>query len=203
MSIVGTVWSPRGPSPINSGNRDDNGLTTAIAVHPSDRQIVYIGTAGGGVWKSGDGGGTWRPLLHRQASLAVGEPRGLTPDPSDADIVYVGTSGRGRVSPQRRAGLFKSTDGGSSWVLLGSGYPAGNTGNASNFASDLINAIIVDPADSAVVYLASATGVWRSTDSGQNWTLGAGSNGDARSLVLDPTSPSGSRILYAGISAKA
>lgn len=200
MSIVGTVWSPRGPSPLSTGSRDDNGLTTAIAVHPSDRQIVYIGTAGGGVWKSGDGGQTWRALFDRQDSLGIGEPLGLALDPNDADVIYVGTSGRSRVSPQRQAGLFKSVDGGASWIRLGSGYPAGNTGNASNFFSDSINAIIVEPSDSTVVYLASSTGVWRSVDSGQNWTLGTGSNGDARSLALDPTSPATGRILYAGIS---
>ena len=49
------------------------------------------------------------------------------------------------------------------------------------------------------MYLASSSGVFRSTDRGQNWTLGVGSNGDARSLVLDRTSPGGARILYAGI----
>jgi photosystem II stability/assembly factor-like uncharacterized protein len=200
LSIVGTVWRPRGPSPINSGGRDDNGLTTAIAVHPGDSQIAYVGTAGGGVWKTGDGGATWRPLFDRQASLAIGEPAALAIDPNDADVIYAGTSGRGRVSPQRQAGLFKSTDGGASWVLLGSGYPPGNTGNALNFATALINVIIVDPANSAVVYLAASTGVWRSTDGGQNWKLGTGSVGDARSLVLDRTSPAGARILYAGLS---
>ena len=199
MSIVGTAWSPRGPSPIATGTRDDNGMTTAIAVHPGDSQIIYIGTAGGGVWKSGDGGETWRPLFDRQVSLGIGEPLGLALDPNDADVLYVGTSGRGRVSPQRQAGLFKSMDGGASWVLLGSGYPVENTGNAAIFSTDSINAIIVDPSNSAVVCLASSSGVWRSGDAGQNWTRGTGSIGDARSLVLDPTSPTGARILYAGI----
>lgn len=200
MTVIGTVWAPRGPSPIASGGRDDNGLTTAIAVHPNDSQIVYIGTAGGGVWKSGDGGITWRPLFDRQVSMGIGEPMGLALDPNDADVVYVGTSGRGRVSPQRQAGLFKSIDGGASWILLGSGYPAGNTGNAAVFSNDSINTIIVDPADSRVMYLAATSGVWRSINSGQNWTRGTGSIGDARSLVLDRTSPPGARILHAGIS---
>ena len=198
--IVGTVWAPKGPSPISDGALRDNGMVTAIAVHPNDSNIFYIGTAGGGVWKTGNAGVTWRSLFDRQLSLAIGEPMGVAIDPNDADILYVGTSGRGRVSPQRQVGLFKSIDGGASWILLGSGYPAGNTGNASRFANELINAIIVDPANSRTIYLASSTGVFRSTDAGQNWTVGTNSAGDARSLVLDRTSPANARILYAGIS---
>src|SRR5690349_4141625 len=123
MSLRGTVWTPRGPSPITDGSQRNNGMVTAIAVHPSDSNIIYIGTAGGGVWKTRDGGNTWRPLFDRQLSLAIGEPAGIAMDPNDSDILYVGTSGRGRVSPQRQVGLYKSIDGGASWVLLGSGYP--------------------------------------------------------------------------------
>ena len=98
MTLTGTVWAPIGPSPIAEGTQNDNGMVTAIAVHPFDSNIVYIGTADGGVWKSFDGGGTWRALFDRQGSLAIGEPMGIAIDPTDTDIVYVGTSGRGRVS---------------------------------------------------------------------------------------------------------
>jgi hypothetical protein len=200
MSLIGTVWAPKGPSPISSGGQRNNGMVTAIAVHPNDSNIVYIGTAGGGVWKTSDAGVHWRPLFDRQLALGIGEPAAVAIDPNDADILYVGTSGRGRVSPQRQVGLLKSLDGGASWRLLGSGFPAGNTGSVTRFANELINTIIVDPANSQIVYLASSTGVWRSTDGGLNWTQGAGSAGDVRSLVLDRTSPANARILYAGIS---
>jgi photosystem II stability/assembly factor-like uncharacterized protein len=200
MTLRGTVWAPRGPSPITDGAQRNNGMVTAIAVHPTDAAIVYIGTAGGGVWKTGDGGNNWRPLFDHQLSLAIGEPMSIAIDPGDTDVLYVGTSGRGRVAQQRQVGLYKSIDGGASWVLLGSGYPVGNDGNVTRFANDLINTVIVDPADSRIVYLAASSGVWRSTDGGLNWTRGTGSGGDARSLVLDRTSPAAARILYAGVS---
>ena len=215
MTIVGTAWAPRGPSPITDGSQRNNGMVTAIAVHPADANVVYIGTTGGGVWKTLDGGGTWRPLFDHLicgdggdpahtislGTLGIGEPMGIALDPNDADIVYVGSSSRSRVfAPHRQVGLFKSVDGGASWVNLGSRYPAGNTGNASQFLTQSINAVVVDPANSSTVYLASDTGVFRSLDGGQNWTQGNGLSGDARSLVLDRTSPSGARILYAGVS---
>lgn len=106
----------------------------------------------------------------------------------------------GRVNQQPQAGLFKSTDGGASWVQLGSGFPAGNTGNASQFVGQWINVIIVDPANSNIIYLGSTSGVFLSVDGGQNWVAGNNASGDARSLVLDISSPASSRIPYSGIS---
>src|SRR5579859_6205523 len=212
MSIVGTAWHPRGPSPLLDKNQRDNGRTNSIAVHPQNDQIAYAGAAGGGVWKTADGGATWRPLFDRQPSLgtaqislAIGEPAAVAIDPTDPDVIYAGTGPRKIVSGSAAAvGLFKSADGGASWVLLGSGYPAANTGNAGTIfgtAGALINSIIVDPANPSVVYLAASTGVWRSANGGLDWALGTGSNiADVRSLVLDRSSRRGARILYAGIS---
>lgn len=198
--IKGTTWKPVGPSPIQDGGLESNGMVTSIATHPSDPDIVYIGTADGGVWKTGDGGTTWQTLLDEEPCLAIGEPNCIAIDPGDTDVIYVGTSARGRVSIQRQVGIFKSQDGGASWILLGSGYPADNVGNADDFANRLINAIIVDPTNSQIVYAATSFGIWVSSDAGQNWIQGTGSGGDARTLALDPTSPAGARILYAGIS---
>jgi photosystem II stability/assembly factor-like uncharacterized protein len=200
VTLVGTVWAPIGPSPIAQGGRNDNGLVSAIAISPDDNDVIYIGTAGGGVWHTIDAGAHWTPIFDRQLSLGIGEPGAIAIDPNDTRVIYVGTSAR--VTPQRQAGLYKSTDGGASCIRLGSGYPAGNNGNAWQFFNQSINVVIVDPANSQTVYLASNFGVFRSTDGGENWTQGVGSGGDARSLVLDSTSPPGARILYAGITGR-
>lgn len=197
MTLTGTVWVPAGPSPMAQGGRQDNGLTTAVAVNPNNPSVVYQGTAGGGVWRSLNGGDTWTPIFDRQLSLGIGEPSAIAIDPSDSSTIYVGTSSR--VTPQAGAGLYRSTDGGASSIRLGSGYPAGNVGNASQFFTQVINAIIVDPAAPNVLYLATQNGVSRSTDRGLSWTQGVGANGDARSLALDTTSAPGARILYAGV----
>jgi hypothetical protein len=205
MSLNGVVWVPIGPSPMIEPTSQDNGLVTTIAVNPNNSSVLYLGTAQGGVWRSGDGGNTWTPLFDQQLSLGIGEPAGIAIDPNDTDTIYVGTSGRvGSVEPdtiyQLSAGLLKSTDGGASWILLGSGIPPGNTGNASQFANQYINVIIVDPANSSVVYLAAQTGVFTSSNGGQSWSQAAGLGGDTQSLALDLTSPANARILHAGVS---
>jgi len=195
MSLNGTVWVPIGPSPLSQGTGDDNGLVTAIAVNPNNNNVIYLGTADGGVWRSGDGGDTWTPVFDQQPVLGIGEPAGIAIDPSNTDTIYVGTSSRegsrqSATVDQPTAGLFKSTDGGASWIQLG---------NAGIFTGQNINVIIVDPANSNVIYLASSAGVYTSPNGGQTWTAATGIGGDSRALVLDPTSPANARILYAGL----
>jgi hypothetical protein len=213
MTLTGSVWTPIGPSPINPNpaGEEDNGLVSAIAVHPNNNKIIYIGTAGGGVWRSADGGDNWTPLFDRQASLAVGEPGGIAIDPSNTNTIYVGTSGRLLFRTFDRpetgtfasvqAGLYKSTDAGASWTLLGD---ASNPGTARNLANSAINVVLVDPSNSNVVYIATSNGVFVSTNGGRDVTRGIGFNvnDDTMSLVLDPTSPAAARILYAGVTGR-
>ncbi len=189
---------------MDQGSIAANGQVTAIAVNPNNPNIIYIGTAWGGVWLTRDAGNTWSPIFDRAPALGVGEPAGIAIDPVDTNIIYVGTSNRdgsqfSGESTQPSAGLFKSTDAGSSWVRLGSGYPSGTPTNASTFFNQVINVVIVDPANHKTVYLASNFGLFVSHDSGFNWTQGTAPAGDVRSLQLDTTSPAGARILYAGI----
>jgi photosystem II stability/assembly factor-like uncharacterized protein len=204
MSLNGTVWTPIGPSPLHAGI-DVNGQVTSIAVNPNNINVIYIGTAWGGIWRTQDGGTTWTPLFDHAPSLGIGEPAAIAIDPIDTSIIYAGTSNRegsqfSNAATQPGAGLFKSTDSGASWIALGSGFPAGNTGNATQFVSQSINVVIVDPTNNQTVYLASNVGLFRSTDGGLNWNKATAPNGGASTMVLDPTSPASARILYAGIS---
>ncbi len=198
MSLKGTVWAPIGPSPMSEGGRRDNGMTTVVAVSPTNPNVLYQGTAAGGVWKSIDGGANWTPIFDRQPGMGIGEPYGIAVDPNDPSTVYVGTSRRVAGTGQE-AGVFKSTDGGASFIALGSGFPAGNDGNGGQFGNHAINVIIVDPASSQTVYLASDNGVFTSADGGQNWAAAAGLSGDTQSLVLDLSTPAGNRTLWAGV----
>ena len=202
MTIVGTVWAARGPSPITDGSQRNNGMVTAIAVNPNDANVIY--RRDGRRRASGrpaTPGRHWRPLFDRQSALGIGEPRGIAIDPNDTTRHVGNQRPRARIATaagrplqvdRRRRQLDQAR----------CALPPGNSGNASQFAGQSINVIIVDPANSQIVYLASNFGVFRSTDGGQNWTQAAGSAGDVRSLVLDTSSPADARILYAGITGR-
>jgi hypothetical protein len=119
MSLNGTAWTPIGPSPISENITQDNGLVTAIAISPFNQNVIYIGTAGGGVWRTRDATAitpTWTPLFDRQVGIGIGEPGGIAIDPNNTDIIYAGTSQRVIVGNNSAQGLFKSQDAGSSWI---------------------------------------------------------------------------------------
>jgi hypothetical protein len=206
MTVTGTAWRPVGPSPIDGG-REDNGTVTCVVVHPANPDIIYRGTNSGGLWKTIDGGVTWRALFDHEDGRGIGEAGGVALDPNDLDVVYVGISDHvfqrsfsgPFINQILRRGLYRSLDGGASWVLLGAGFPTGNTGNATNFANVSITQVVVDPANSNRLYVAADDGVHVSTDRGLNWTLGGGLSAPVDSLELDTTTPVGARVLYAGV----
>ncbi len=198
-SLHGVVWTPMGPSPINEGSSQANGRVSSIAINPNNPNVIFQGSSGGGVWKTIDGGVTWKPLTDQESSLGTGEPSAVAIDPSNTNTVYLGTSGRFVLNISK--GILKSTDAGGSWIVLGSGFPSDNIGNAQAlFSGQTVNVIIVDPGNNNILYLGASNGLFRSTDGGRNWTQGTNGGGDARSLVLDRTSPSANRRLYAGVS---
>jgi len=108
----------------SSGREVMSGRATAIVIHPTDSNTVYVGTAGGGVWKTTDAGAHWRALTDRQWTLSIGA---LAMDPSNADRIYAGTgeaniSGMGFVSE----GLLISDDAGDTWRRVVLSAPAGD-----------------------------------------------------------------------------
>ncbi len=116
-------WTLIGPQPIHvapgfvgGGSPVASGRVTALVVDPTNPNVVYLGAAQGGVWKTLDGGAMWTPLTDTQASLAVGS---IALDPSDPSIVYVGTGEESFSGDSYYgAGILKSTDGGSSWTHI-------------------------------------------------------------------------------------
>lgn len=172
------VMGPVGPGCnwFSVGPRNINGRIKALAIHPTNGAILYAGSAGGGVWKTSDGGQSWSPKMHDEDSLAIGA---IALDPSDPDTVYAGTGepvyylSGGVLQPPGSeklswfyagAGVYKSTNGGDTWALTG------------DIENDFIYQIAVDPFDPQNVLCAgySATagegGLCRSTDGGASWT---------------------------------
>jgi len=188
--VSGTQWSPIGPEGIPINLRSI-GRLTAIAVHPTDPNTIYVGGAQGGVWKSTDGGGSWLPLTDRECSLAMGA---LAIDPVDPEIVYAGT-GEQHFSGDSYygCGLLRSTNGGTSWTRFGGSIFQTASGGAR------ISRVVVDPRGAGTpgttrVFVASDRGLYRSGDGGT--TLAQVLGGIVTDLVMDPSNPD---VLYAGV----
>ncbi|MHB8879750.1 MAG: WD40/YVTN/BNR-like repeat-containing protein, partial [Myxococcaceae bacterium] len=152
-------------------NEVDSGRITSLAVHPQNPDVVYVGTSGGGVWKSYDfesasSNPRWHPITETLGGLAVGA---LTLDPNDPEVVYVGLGDAWDVSGNA---VFKSTTGGGFWsapVLLSGEYTW--TGGSFTLSPESIRGIRVDPIDSKRVLVATGGGLYRSTDAGATYAL--------------------------------
>jgi len=161
-------WVSLGPTPgyyFNYGNISSRVVTGAF--HPTNPSTIYIGPANGGVWKSTDSGVNWTPLTDDQASMAMGA---IAIDLTNPNIIYAGT-GEATYSGASYygRGLLKSTDAGATWQHITSGLPA----------SSYFSRIKIRPnhPNELLAALGSA-GLFRSTNSGVNWTTLIGSKCD-------------------------
>jgi len=201
-----TQWTPIGPQPVTSSFstsiKQVSGRTSAVAVDPSNPNVVYVGGAQGGVWKTTDGGGTWTPLSDFEASLAIGA---IAIDPANPQVVYVGTGEQtNSVGSYYGAGILKSTNGGATWTQLGQATfvgPFGSTFMPGGGAR--ISSLAINPSNPQIILagvqintgLADA-GVYCSNDGGMNWTqVLSGAMGTE--VVYDPTPPG--NIAYAAL----
>ncbi len=146
-------WTWLGPGNIG-------GRLRSILIHPTNPDIMYLGTAGGGIWATLNGGTGWFPLNDFLPSLFV---TGLAMDPTNYDIMYAATGeGLGSATSNDGAGVFKSTNAGLTWTQL----PATNN---SNF--EALNEIAHDPSANGILYVATKNrGIWRSLNAGTDWT---------------------------------
>jgi photosystem II stability/assembly factor-like uncharacterized protein len=152
-------WTPIGPTNIG-------GRCTSLAVHPGNPDIVYIGSAGGGVWRSDDAGQTWTSQWHDQPVLNIGS---LAIDPKSPDTVYCGTGeANGSADSYAGVGIFRTQDGGRTWTLLASSDAAG--------IPRRIGAIAIDPFDSQHLVIGGTThdagdasALFSSSDGGTTW----------------------------------
>jgi photosystem II stability/assembly factor-like uncharacterized protein len=186
-------WQSIGPRPTESDIPNwglTSGRINAIAVSPSNPQLILIGAATGGIWRSTDGGATFSPTTDNQVDLSVGS---IAFAPSDNSIVYAGMGDK--ASNYFGSGVLKSTDGGQTWARIS---------NATLPSPGRVSQIQVDSANPNRVYVAQysnrqgngsfASGFYYSTDGGVSWTKTA--SGLARDLVKHPTQPN---TLYLGM----
>ncbi len=143
----------------------DAGRVPTVAFHPTDRNILYIGTSAGGVWKTVNEGASWTPLTDGQCSLVTGA---IAVDPVNPNIVYVGTGEF--YESTAGCGVLRSTDGGASWTNIATAPFVTSLASSLVFFDIVIDRATAGSATGTTLLAATNQGVFRSTDSGRNWT---------------------------------
>ena len=168
-----------------------SGRVSDLAMHPNNNQIIFLGAAGGGIWKSSDGGASFVPVFDKHIqSIGV-----ITFDPNNPDnVIWAGTGETWtRNSVSVGDGIYKSTDGGLNWINMG--LPK----------SDRISSIIVDPRDSNNIWVgvlgalwgdSEERGIYNSKDGGKTWNKVhyIDNKTGCSDLVIDPKNPN---VMYA------
>jgi hypothetical protein len=167
-AVATPSWLALGPFPIPNGqteNRVDpvSGRVTAIAVHPSNPLIVYVGTAQGGLYRTLNGGTSWAPLIDNAMSGVIGTPLAIGSviiDPTNSTNVFVGT-GEGNLSGDSffGNGLYIITNADSVNPIVNGPYNLRASDNADIFTGRSIVAIAIDPANHNNVFCATSSGV--------------------------------------------
>jgi photosystem II stability/assembly factor-like uncharacterized protein len=167
-----------------------SGRITAIEGVNKDGKTLYVGTAGGGVWKSTNAGASFKPVFDKYC-MSIGA---IAIDQANPTTVYVGSGESNmRNTVSIGDGLYKSTDAGDNWVKIGLD------------STEHIAKIIIDPSNSNTIYVAAPgplysdskhRGLYKSTDGGQTWTniLYKNEKTGCADIALDPQYPN---ILYA------
>ncbi len=154
---VVSTWQPLGPAPIPvNGSTSYSGRVSAIAVHPTNPNIVYVGTAQGGLYRTLNGGTSWTPLLDSALSLSIGA---VAISPSDPTTVFVGTGEAGLCGSGCfiGVGLYRITNA-DTIPVLSSVLNQGTTGS-DVFSGRAISEIIVHPTNPNILFVSSTSGI--------------------------------------------
>jgi photosystem II stability/assembly factor-like uncharacterized protein len=177
----------------NLGPAVGGGRVSAVVGIPGQPNVYYIGAAGGGVFKTTDGGLTWKAIFEKQGSASIGA---IALAPSNPNLVWVGT---GEANPRNDVitgrGVYFSPDGGASWRFMGL-EDAGQ-----------ISSILVHPTNPDIVWVGvlghvwgpnAERGVFKTTDGGKSWqkVLFVNDKTGCSDLVMDPSNP---LVLFAGM----
>lgn len=191
-----TICDAQQKSPINSGTFDVmqarwlgpgtmSGRITAIVGNPADGKTLYVGCAGGGVWKTTNAGASFKSVFDKYVQ-SIGA---IALDPKDANIVYVGTGESNmRNTVSYGNGMYKSTDGGDNWTRIGLD------------STEHISKILINPFHSEIIYVAAPGPLWsdsknrglfKSTDGGTTWTqiLYTDEKTGCADVVMNPQNP--------------
>ncbi|EDM44665.1 hypothetical protein SCB49_13875 [unidentified eubacterium SCB49] len=173
-------------TPRNIGPGGMSGRVTAIDVVTQNPDIMYVGTASGGLWRSTSGGVKWDPIFDNEVTASIGAVAITQSNPA---VIWVGTGeGNPRNSLNGGYGVYKSLDGGKNWMAMGLEK------------TRHIHKILIDPTDPNTVYIGAIgspwgaheeRGVYKTTDGGKTWhkILYQNKTTGVADMVMDPTNP--------------
>ncbi|HSB26857.1 MAG TPA: sialidase family protein, partial [Pyrinomonadaceae bacterium] len=187
-SLTPTDWTWLGPGNIG-------GRIRSIVIDPNNANNMWVGSVGGGIWRTTNAGTSWSPVNDFLANLAVST---MVIDPSNPNIMYAGTGEFFADFPRNSLGftpdglqglgVFKSTDRGVTWSQLPSTNPAAAAvcagGPGANCAWSYVDRLAV--ASDGSILAATGTSIQRSVDGGATWTPGAGINAFFLDIDFDP-----------------
>ena len=184
-------WVELGPinTPIilSNGKKRGNGRINCIAFDPFDKDIMWIGSPGGGLWKTTDGGNTWSTNTDNLPVIGVSS---IAINPNDPQEMYI-TTGDAHASDTYSIGILKSIDGGTTWDTTGIQY---------NVINDkMVNKIVIHPNYTDSIFAVTDDHIMISPDGGNTWSQAIRPNGNIligrfRDIEFKPDNPN---ILYA------
>jgi hypothetical protein len=148
-------WSFLGPKKV-TGGEFGIGRVNSIKIISADTWLA--GGAGGGLWKTTNGGSSWKCLTDGLPDIAVSD---IAVDPDNSNVIYILT-GDGDWSKFPSIGVLKTTDGGSTWKTTGLTWGL----------NDVVygHKLIIDPANSQILWAATTKGIYRTSNGGSSWT---------------------------------
>ena len=172
--------------PRNIGPGGMSGRVTSIDVVESNPEIIYVGTASGGIWKSTSGGVKWEPIFEKELTASIGA---VAIQQSNPSVVWAGTGeGNPRNSLNGGFGIYKSLDAGKTWKSMGLEK------------TRHIHRILIDPTNPDIVYIGAIgspwgehkeRGVYKTMDGGKTWKqiLFTNIKSGTGDLIMDPKNP--------------
>ncbi len=148
--------------------------TSCIAVDPKDAKIWYVGTPGGGLWKSSNSGANWIPLTDKLPQLGIGS---VAIDPQNSKTIYIATGDRDSQNVYG-VGVWRSLNSGATWTLI-------STLGGTTYGH--MTEICFHPTNSKILWLATSHGLYKTVNSGAVFTRIY--NGDIRDFKLKPKTP--------------
>ncbi|MBL7682209.1 MAG: T9SS type A sorting domain-containing protein [Flavipsychrobacter sp.] len=167
-----SAWTFAGPDKSKSGY-NGVGRINVVAFHPTDTNIFWIGSAGGGAWKTSNGGLNWTPINDQFPVMGVSD---IKMNPLNPNTIYLATGDK-EANDTYSVGLLKSTDGGDTWDTTGLKWPVN--------AFRQIGGILINPIDTNSLTVATTDGIYKSLDGGATWAQTF--NGSFKQILYHPT----------------